>query len=133
MPLKIISPSTSQSQCSTDFRNFTKKLRIAFLTCIPLPGIFAATCKTGVRQDFFEDIVLPFSLFVQSPLQCSVSLDSNNKFMHFRQRIHQQYQKVNFIFIPIILSDPQNSSTRYLKIKLFLIERTLTSFNDYNI
>ena len=124
MPLKIISLYTS---------NFTKKLRIAFLTCIPLPGIFLATYKTGVCQDFSEDIILSFSLFVQPPLQCSFSLDSNNKIMHFRQRIHQQHQKVDFIFIPIILSDPQNSSTRYLKIKLPLTERTVTSFNDYNI
>ena len=80
--------------------NFTKKWIIAFLTWIQLLGIFAATYKTGVRQDFSEDIVLSFSFFSRPPPQCSFSLDSDNKIMHFWQGIHQQHQKVDFIFFP---------------------------------
>ena len=96
MPLKVRCLYSSWSQCSADFRNFTKKLRIVFFTDTPLPGIFAAIYKTGVRQYFFGDNVLSFSLFAWPPPQCNFSLDSNNKNMHFRRGIHQQHQKIGF-------------------------------------
>ena len=96
MPLKVRCLYSSWSQCSADFRNFTKKLRIVFFTGPTLPGIFAAIYKTGVRQYSFGENVLSFSLFVRPPPQCNFSLDSNNKNMHFRQGIHQQHQKIGF-------------------------------------